>query len=111
MADVFLRYYRNHSHRLFIAGNRHMSDQNIKQLLAQLHEELEKADQVDAETLELVHELDGEIHRLVDPDSESDDLEGVVDRANAIETRFAVEHPRAERFLREIMDALSKVGI
>lgn len=88
-----------------------MSDQNIKELLAQLHSELEKTDEVDSETLNLVQELDEEIHRLVESDTVSDDFNNVLDRANSIETRFAIEHPKAERFLREIIDALGKVGI
>ena len=88
-----------------------MTDNKVKDLLAQLNKELESTDEVDSETLELVRELDEEIHRFVDPDSDTDDFDNVLDRAKSIETRFAVEHPKAERFLREIMEALGKVGI
>jgi hypothetical protein len=88
-----------------------MSEQNIKDLLVQLQKELEKAKTVDPETLDLVRELDDDIHRLVDPESDLNDFDSVIDRANAIETRFAVDHPTAERFLREIINALSRVGI
>lgn len=88
-----------------------MSEQNIKDLLVQLQKELEKARTVDPETLDLVRELDDDIHRLVDPESDLNDFDSVIDRANAIETRFAVDHPTAERFLREIINALSRVGI
>ncbi|MBT8048561.1 MAG: DUF4404 family protein [Xanthomonadales bacterium] len=88
-----------------------MKEQNLKELLNQLHDVLEKTDEVDLETLELVRDLDEEINRLVDPDSADDDFDSVVDHAKAIETRFAVDYPVAERFLREIIDALSKVGI
>jgi septal ring factor EnvC (AmiA/AmiB activator) len=88
-----------------------MSEQNIKDLLVQLQQELEKAETVDSETMDLVRELDDDIHRLVDPESDLNDFDSVIDRANAMETRFAVEHPRAERFLREIINALSRVGI
>jgi hypothetical protein len=88
-----------------------MSEQNIKDLLIKLQAELEKAERVDSETLDLVRELDDDIHRLVDPESDLNDYDSVIDRANAIETRFAVDHPRAEQFLREIINALSRVGI
>ena len=88
-----------------------MSENKVKQLLAQLNKELETTEEVDSETLVLVRELDEEIHRLVDPDAESEDIDSVMDRATAIETHFAVDYPRAERFLREIIDALGKVGI
>ena len=88
-----------------------MSQKTIKELLAQLQDELENTEEIDAETRQLVRELDEDIHRLVDPESDLNDSEGILDQANAIETRFAVDHPRAERFLRELMEALSKVGI
>jgi len=35
----------------------------------------------------------------------------VDDHSRSVETRFAVEHPVAERFLREIIDTLSRIGI
>jgi hypothetical protein len=66
---------------------------------------------VDEETLALVRELDEEIHRLTEAGAQVDDVEGVLDQAKSMETRFAVDHPVAERFLREIVDALSRVGI
>ena len=65
-----------------------MTDTDLKQLLSRLSEVLENTEKVDAETLKLVQELDEEINRYL-----------------------AVDHPVAERFLREIMDALAKVGI
>ena len=90
-----------------------MSDQQLRDLLARLHKELENTDEVDAETLELVRELDTEINRLVESESDSgiDEFDNVMDHAKSVETRFAVDHPVAERFLREIIDALAKVGI
>jgi len=88
-----------------------MNDKSLKELLNNLHAVLEKTDEVDPETLELVRNLDEEINRLVESDSSEGDFDNVVDQAKSVETRFAVDHPVAERFLREIIDALSKVGI
>ena len=88
-----------------------MTDKNLKELLNSLHAVLEKTDEVDPETLKLVRNLDEEINRLVESDSAEGDFDNVVDQAKSVETRFAVDHPVAERFLREIIDALSKVGI
>ena len=88
-----------------------MNDKSLKELLNSLHAVLEKTDEVDPETLELVRNLDEEINRLVESDSSEGDFENVVDQAKSVETRFAVDHPVAERFLREIIEALSKVGI
>ena len=88
-----------------------MNDKSLKELLNSLHAVLEKTDEVDPETLELVRNLDEEINRLVESDSPEGDFDNVVDQAKSVETRFAVDHPVAERFLREIIEALSKVGI
>ncbi len=88
-----------------------MNQENLKELLNSLNEALENTDQVDAETLALVQELDEEIHRLTEAGAQADDVEGVLDQAKSMEPRFAVDHPVAERFLREIIEALSRIGI
>lgn len=88
-----------------------MSNEKLKQLLASLHATLEQTEEADPETLALVRELDGEIHRLVAEDADHEDYASALDRAQALETRFAVDHPVAERFLREIMDVLARLGI
>lgn len=88
-----------------------MSQNDLKDLLNRLNETLESTERVDEETLALVRELDEEIHRLAEAGAAPDDYENVLDQAKSMETRFAVDHPVAERFLREIIDALSRVGI
>ena len=88
-----------------------MKEKQLQDLLARLHDELENTDEVDPETLRLVRELDEEINRLVDPHSDDNDFDSAMDRAKAIQARFATDHPVADRFLREIMDTLAKVGI
>ncbi|MEE4293635.1 MAG: DUF4404 family protein [Xanthomonadales bacterium] len=86
-----------------------MEEKKLQELLTELNDELEQIDRVDPATLKLVKDLDEDINRLLE--GNETDVEGVVDRAQSIQTRFALEHPVAERFLREIIDALSRVGI
>ena len=88
-----------------------MGNHDLKELLNRLNDALEDTDRVDEETLALVRELDEEIHRLTEAGAQPGEVEGVIDQAKSMETRFAVDHPVAERFLREIIDALSRVGI
>ena len=88
-----------------------MNDLQLKDLLDRLHRELEKTDQIDPDTLAQVRQLDADIQRLVDSDTPTGEVDSVLDRAASIETRFAVDHPVAERFLREIIDTLAKLGI
>ncbi|MBT8051442.1 MAG: DUF4404 family protein [Xanthomonadales bacterium] len=86
-----------------------MNDKNLNELLAELNDALENIEEIDPETRALVKDLDEDINRLLE--SGEEDFEGVADQARAVEARFAVEHPGAMRFLREIIDALSRVGI
>jgi len=88
-----------------------MNHENLKELLSNLNDALEKTDHVDADMLDLVRELDEEIHRLTQAGAKTDDVEDVLDKAKSMETRFAVDHPVAESFLREIIDTLAKIGI
>jgi len=88
-----------------------MNDNELNSLLAKLNEELEKTDRVDATTLALLHELQDDLRRLGASGAAAQDYESVINQAQALETRFAADHPRAERFIREIMDMLAKVGI
>lgn len=88
-----------------------MESQKLKTLLSQLNDALENGEDLDSETLEQVRELDEQIDRLLDPDSPENEPDSVIDQARSIEARFAVEHPVAVRFIREIIDSLAKVGI
>lgn len=88
-----------------------MTDQKLTELLNSLRETLEQTDKVEPETLALVRQLDEEIHRLTKGTAQAEDVDSVLDQAKTMETRFAVDHPVAERVLREIIDALSRVGI
>lgn len=86
-----------------------MSEKNLNELLSELNAALEKIEEIDPETRALVKDLDEDINRLLE--GSEDDFDSVVDRAQSIQTHFALEHPVAERFVREIIDALSRVGI
>ena len=84
-----------------------MSNERIKELLAQLREEIGKAD-VDDELKKLASDLDDDIHRVIEDDADSAAL---VDRAKELEADFATKHPAAERFMREVIDTLARMGI
>ena len=88
-----------------------MPDPRIKELLAQLHETLKRTDAIDDETLRLVRQLEADIDRLLDSENAADNADSLIAEAQTLQTRFAIEHPTADRFLREIIDLLAKVGI
>ena len=84
-----------------------MSNERIKKLMAQLREELESTD-VDDDLQKLMGQLDDEIHGVIEDDA---DVNALVDRAKELEAEFATKHPAAERFMREVIDALVRMGI
>ena len=85
-----------------------MSSERVRELLKQLRRELDTTD-VDQETLSLVRELDGDIQELLD--STENPVDVLMQRAKAVEVRFAVNHRVAERILREIVETLARMGV
>jgi hypothetical protein len=87
-----------------------MSNEKIKALLTSLHGEMLSID-LDAEIRVLMEDLDTDIHDLLNPDSEQSDSDTVIENAKFLETKFATEHPVAERFIRELVDTLARIGV
>jgi ABC-type transporter Mla subunit MlaD len=84
-----------------------MSKERVKELLAQLRNEIRHTD-VDEELHEIIQGLDADIRGVIDND---DDVNAVIDRAKELEANFATRHPAAERFVREVIDTLVRMGI
>lgn len=87
-----------------------MSNRRIRELLARLQREIQDAE-LDDDTRSMVHDLDAEIHDLLAAGSDAEGSDSVVEKARELETSFAAEHPTIERFLREVIDALVRMGI
>ena len=83
-----------------------MSSSRLTELLAELNRELKDQQELDDETRELLAKLNDDIERLAGEEAETP-----VDRAKQLESRFAAEHPVAERIVRELADVLAKMGI
>ena len=84
-----------------------MSKDRIKKLLAQLQDEIRNTD-MDDELKTLMSDLDNDIHNVIEND---DEVSALVDRAKELEAGFATRYPAAERFMREVVDALVRMGI
>ncbi len=84
-----------------------MNKKRIKELLAQLREEVRDTD-VDDELEQLMGKLDDDIRGAIDDNA---DLDAVIDRAKELEANFATNHPTAERVVREVIDLLVRIGI
>lgn len=87
-----------------------MSETKAQELLAKLKDELGTID-VDSETRALLEELDSDIHELLNAPDDEGPESNLMQRAKTLETKFATIHPVAERFARELIDALARMGI
>lgn len=87
-----------------------MSEQRIKELLAELRGELQRTEGIDEALLTSVRTLESNIGELVDPSVDSSE-NTVLDDAIALEAVFAASHPVAEKIIRELINSLSRIGI
>ena len=87
-----------------------MSNTEIRELLARLQEEIQKTE-LDDKTRSMVKELDSDIHGLLDVQGDQAETDSVVEKARVLETNFATDHPTIERFMREVIDVLVRMGI
>ena len=87
-----------------------MSNKEIKDLLGKLRDEIGKTE-LDDDTLSLVRDLDADIDDLLDPEGDRAETDSVLEKARELETNFATEHPSIERFMREVIDVLVRMGI
>jgi len=78
--------------------------------MAELRKETAAA-RMDAETEAALRQLDTDIHRLLDPGQETPESEPLIERARQLEADFAAKHPVFEGFMREVVDALVKIGV
>ncbi len=85
-----------------------MNRETIRELLVRLRHSLDPSE-VDSDTLDSMRMLDADILRFID--SKEAPAQTLVNQAKALEVKFAVEHPVAERILREIIEALARMGV
>jgi hypothetical protein len=87
-----------------------MTNDKIRKLLAELHDEVQKSG-VDADTRSSLQDLDSDIQDLLSSSTPEQKTTLILERAKLLEAEFAISHPTAERFLRELLDTLAKIGV
>lgn len=88
-----------------------MDTEQLKKSLINLRESLSDSQTLDPETLALARNLESDIEQLVSAPNPDDTIHSSLDLAVALEAKFESEHPLASRLVREIIDALHKMGI
>jgi hypothetical protein len=87
-----------------------MNDQKLRELLEQVHSEIEHTESVDEKGREILRDLDADIRKLLErSDAQVDEsmLKRMQDRIDHLE----IEHPTLTMALSEMMTILSNAGI
>ncbi len=90
-----------------------MEQNELTAKLSQLHTELAKTHEVDAESLDLLRKLTADIGRLLDgkDDAGDEDTEGVASGLKDLLLKFESEHPELAITVGKVADALASIGI
>ena len=87
-----------------------MSKETIQDLLNKLQAEIQDAE-LDADTRVLMQSLDADIQALLAEPIATENRDSLPETAQQLEAHFSASHPTAERFLREMIDTLARMGI
>ena len=86
-----------------------MAQENLRELLAQLHARLGNAKSLDAESRELLTTLSHDIERALG--RVSDETAPARNSLESVAVRLEAEHPALATIVRQLVDALGKAGI
>jgi hypothetical protein len=88
-----------------------MTQEDLKQKLARLHEDLSRETHVDPELKRLLQTVDRDIHRRLAGEEDGDEKEDFAERLRRVEADFAARHRHLEPVLREVVHLLQRLGI
>ena len=89
-----------------------MTDQNLRELLEKLHQELEKTEAMDEKGNEMLRHLDGDIRSLLKRSgAKAETDESTLERLQETIDHFEVTHPGLTTMLSQMMTVLSNAGI
>jgi len=87
-----------------------MSNEKLRELLEQLHNELDQTESVDERGDELLRHLNSDIRNLLER-SRPETRESMLERLQDTIDHFKVTHPTLTKTLSEMMTILSNAGI
>ncbi|NEX13293.1 MAG: DUF4404 domain-containing protein [Prosthecochloris sp.] len=88
-----------------------MEKQRLRELLEQLHQELEQTNTVDESTVEVLADLKEDINRLVQEETRiEDEQEGLTERLNDAVGHFEEDHPKLSMVMQHVLDSLARMG-
>jgi predicted nucleic acid-binding Zn-ribbon protein len=89
-----------------------MTDQNLRELLEKLHNELERIETTDDQGREMLHHLEADIRGLLKRSGERVETdESFVERLQDTIDHFEATHPQLTMMLSQMMRILSNAGV
>ncbi len=88
-----------------------MSDQHLREMLEQLHAELQRAGNVDERSRELLRAVMDDIRAIVEPSGDAARPEPISQRLREAVDAFEETHPALTEAVGRVVDALAKMGI
>jgi hypothetical protein len=89
-----------------------MNDQDLRELLEKLHNELERTEAMDEKGNEMLRHLDTDIQNLLKRSgAKAETDESMLERLQDTIDHFEVTHPRLTTIVSEMMTILSNAGI
>ena len=89
-----------------------MREQHLRQMLEQLHTELQRADTIDDRSRELLRSVLGDIEELLDRKQErATQPESIIERLREAVRGFEKTHPTLTETIGGVADALARMGI
>jgi ribosome maturation protein Sdo1 len=86
-----------------------MTNERLRELLRQLHDELERTEFVDEKGREMLAHISADIQQLVEPSKTAHP--SVLKRLQDAIDHFEVEHPNITAALSQMLNTLSNAGI
>jgi hypothetical protein len=90
-----------------------MREQHLRQMLEQLHTELQRADTIDDRSRELLRRVLGDIEDLLERKQKpgGTQLESIIERLRGAVRAFETTHPRLTDAIGGVADALARIGL
>ena len=89
-----------------------MREQHLRQMLEQLHTELQRADTIDDRSRELLRSVLGDIEDLLERKQERRlQPESIIERLREAVRTFETTHPTLTNAIGGVADALARMGI
>ncbi len=88
-----------------------MPKERLNELLAQLHQELETTDELEADTREQLYAVSDDIRAVLDENRERANLDESSEQLGALLVTLETRYPRLSAIVEQVVDTLARIGI